>query len=792
MRKLGIFALILVFAMLAACDTEDPESDMQEALENLQLEEGSTKDDLYLQDSVNGYTVEWASDNEEILGSDGAITRPHPDDDDATVTLTASITDNDLTVERTFEIIVEAMGEDFLDLLDAKEELEGMGLFEDPVDEDIDLPKSVGEATVDWLSGNTMVLAHDGTVTRPAYGDGDASVQLEATLSVADKSLDVAFDVTVLEITREEYAKASIEAAANDLELAEEIDDFYDLPSEIDGIGITWSSSDPYIFSRHGFYNPPLYEDGAQEIDLTATFRYEGSRMDKVYPVTILPADQAEVVKSRTLSFTSLADEYIVEDGNIETHYIREDGMPFVDVETFAALIDGAIVYEDLEFVYDEDVLEILYHAEYEDELYDDVTFEFTLDFAENTATVNRFGFFSSIAEATQTDFGEGLETIDYEVTIYDDVTMDLGAYRFDLVRENDKYLMPLNLANLFFTGSMYDIYYNGDDLYGFDTYQLMDGEIDDILNDSSKNSENMPDEIKRMTYNHLAFTFDHFYGLKEDYGIDSFYSEFYSRYSRLMDDDETHYETIHNLAFGMDDPHTSHVLHGYYEDDLDITLTWDHLGPRTTNFQEKLQEYGSRCGQQPGLTFMDDDTIAIIHLDGFDENTPDLVGDYLDEIDEKGTVEDVILDLSCNTGGIVGTAWQVLAYMTDEDIVYYNKNAGDLSTTKYVMQSETEAADYEWHILSSDITYSAGNMLVSMAKDMGAANIIGINSQGGAASITTNITPSGSVLFMSSTSLITNENFESVEMGVSVEYELAFDKFDDEDAIREAIDSFE
>jgi hypothetical protein len=85
----------------------------------------------------------------------------------------------------------------------------------------------------------------------------------------------------------------------------------------------------------------------------------------------------------------------------------------------------------------------------------------------------------------------------------------------------SDKYLIPLSMANLFLTGSMYDVANNGNNLYGFDTYQFYD--IPDSAADSDPNNDGLYNIIKKNvdinntikteTVNYLAFVFDHFYG---------------------------------------------------------------------------------------------------------------------------------------------------------------------------------------------------------------------------------------------------------------------------------------
>jgi predicted extracellular nuclease len=58
-------------------------------------------------------------------------------------------------------------------------------------------------STVTWSSSNTDALANDGTVTRPANGEGDAVLTLTATLTLDGESVTKDFKVRVLEAPEE-------------------------------------------------------------------------------------------------------------------------------------------------------------------------------------------------------------------------------------------------------------------------------------------------------------------------------------------------------------------------------------------------------------------------------------------------------------------------------------------------------------------------------------------------------------------------------------------------------------
>lgn len=66
-------------------------------------------DDIELPGMINGVNISWESDNDEIIASDGKVSRPRSDDGDATVTLTATISINEASDSKEFIVTVKAL-----------------------------------------------------------------------------------------------------------------------------------------------------------------------------------------------------------------------------------------------------------------------------------------------------------------------------------------------------------------------------------------------------------------------------------------------------------------------------------------------------------------------------------------------------------------------------------------------------------------------------------------------------------------------------------------------------------
>jgi C-terminal processing protease CtpA/Prc len=135
------------------------------------------------------------------------------------------------------------------------------------------------------------------------------------------------------------------------------------------------------------------------------------------------------------------------------------------------------------------------------------------------------------------------------------------------------------------------------------------------------------------------------------------------------------------------------------------------------------------------------------------------------------GTVESIVIDLTCNGGGNTGITYQILGFLTDDPIGTHQKNITSGATESWYLSTENEAADVDWYILSSGVTFSAANLMTSIAKDMGIATIVGQQSSGGTCGLAVIATPDGSALLISSTGMLTDSRYDSIESGIEVDY---------------------
>lgn len=130
---------------------------------------------------------------------------------------------------------------------------------------------------ISWITSNQAVIANDGTVTRPAYPNSDATVTITALVQKNAALTTKQFNVIVkaLAITDEmavdeDLAALQISYGAGDT--ANAVKQNIGLPTTgQNNTVITWSSSKPQTINPNGTVTRSTYSEGDQAVVLTAT-----------------------------------------------------------------------------------------------------------------------------------------------------------------------------------------------------------------------------------------------------------------------------------------------------------------------------------------------------------------------------------------------------------------------------------------------------------------------------------------------------------------------------------------
>ena len=167
--------------------------------------------------------------------------------------------------------------------------------------------------------------------------------------------------------------------------------------------------------------------------------------------------------------------------------------------------------------------------------------------------------------------------------------------------------------------------------------------------------------------------------------------------------------------------------------------------------------------------------------------------------IRKRHEIENIVIDLTTNGGGVLGAMYSAIGFLTDEDIVLprYDTLTKEFRIDYYAIDSDDDGdyedndayTQYNWYILTSKNTFSAANYFVSVAKNMGIATIIGEHTGGGMCSVMYSVLADGTAYRFSSNNTMrfhyydkeSNKNiYAQIESGISPDYEIDREYFYD------------
>lgn len=371
---------------------------------------------------------------------------------------------------------------------------------------------------------------------------------------------------------------------------------------------------------------------------------------------------------------------------------------------------------------------------------------------------------------------------------------------------------------------------YNGKYLYK--TNSISGALLEDYHNESTKKNKKRSKELAEFCYNELCLNLDANYGLKAIHGIND-YPDFDTYFKsagidvRLKSEDAMIFaRTLKDVCeFYFGDGHSNYMGTSHY---LAETNFWNIKGYTTSaqmqksiaNNKKYLGARKNKLGADavPGLTFIDEDKTAIVRFDEFTinvgrlslenriedgnklisegileknyagnsaiENTYDTVAFIYavnKEIQKKGSVENIILDLSNNGGGSVPTAEFVIAWLLGEcKADFTNPNTGAKWSVSYIAdvnmngtmgEDSDTVKDKNLFCIVSPCSFSCGNMVPAMLKASDSVTILGVTSGGGSSIVQNSSAADGSIFRMSSKFVMsTNKNGSNYDIDKGVE----------------------
>jgi hypothetical protein len=546
-----------------------------------------------------------------------------------------------------------------------------------------------------------------------------------------------------------------------------------------DGQRLIWETSNSKTISNKGLVIRPAFGSGQKQVELTASVFNSNPKISKSFNVLVKEAPALDLTVTKNFNFIPISVQYLPQPTSLDLHFEGDLDFPYVDIKKFVDTLEGAVESDDFSYVKAGDKFTVTFKYVDED---DGKTFIYnnTYDFTKNTLSIDSFDFFGSVSSETVTEFGKGLDVIEYKETPSKTIVIPLGEYGFDIVQKGELNLIPFHLANQLYSGQMFNAYYNGDAVYGFD-YWTKDQDLN-LMRASSKGTATLSEGLKFKTYKHLGLVMDYFYGLKDLNNVSSYFNQLTNFDAGLLQgSDANHYSEVRRFIFSLGDLHSSFDLVGHYEPSLTIPLAISDFKGRAATFinayySPRVQDYCEVAGRN-AYRLIDNGKTALITFNGFsadnDEKTGtvETIGPLIIKAKEVDNVDNIVLNLACNTGGNVGALIRMLGYLTDELIPLHYINPTDGKTGSYSYSNEIKKVDVNWYILSSTVSFSAANMMISVAKENKFAKIIGTPSSGGASSVAPTILPSGAIITISSLSMSADKNYQSIELGITPDY---------------------
>ena len=176
------------------------------------------------------------------------------------------------------------------------------------------------------------------------------------------------------------------------------------------------------------------------------------------------------------------------------------------------------------------------------------------------------------------------------------------------------------------------------------------------------------------------------------------------------------------------------------------------------------------------------DDTV-VFSFDGFSPNVFEPMIWSLDYA-KQNNIKNFVIDLTCNGGGLLSTLVWILSILTDQktapavSALTGNKLSIQALVDKNLDGKYNELDDNNYRgnlriaVLTSPVSYSCGNILPTLLKD-NKIPVLGAQSGGGTADLIFHLGPMGVPIMISGPNTFTNNNYESIDEGVTPDFVL-------------------
>ena len=388
-----------------------------------------------------------------------------------------------------------------------------------------------------------------------------------------------------------------------------------------------------------------------------------------------------------------------------------------------------------------------------------------------------------------------------------DEMIVDLGGNGIEMIAQDGDCYVPMQTLNDFtLLPTLVGVVFNGKALFLANDNLFFDygeggyTEVAKIYYDAPAGKRS--DALAEYSYNELCLALDTFYGLKETHDIMSFRDLFWQiGYDEVLSgndamDADNALKSI--IDFYLDDLHSVFNEYSYL---AGLNPIADSTGIANRKLGEHRDEYSKARDKENPDGWLQYEEVGNTAYITFDEFKSSYYGATYYQAKEQGKelddtvalilhaheqitrpdspIENVVLDLSNNTGGDVDAAVLVLAwFLGDAPFSVKNMATGAMSTAVYradfnldhEFDAKDTVADKNLYCLVSPVCFSCGNMVPAALKESQKVTLIGRTTGGGSCVVQPMTTAYGTVFQISAAhrmSFLKNGSFYDIDQGV-------------------------
>ncbi|OON84747.1 hypothetical protein BXO88_15750 [Oribacterium sp. C9] len=515
--------------------------------------------------------------------------------------------------------------------------------------------------------------------------------------------------------------------------------------------------------------------------------------------------------------------------------------LPYIEAEDIYTLINEAILGDEeagIDYSMDKDGAVVTYtrHHKADKAIDDNITLAF--DFDKDTIDFMDFDLFcmragkSTILDLTgMSVFNEKGEPAVFKKIergsfdrYGDNLVIPVGDYGIDMIMQDGLYLVPFQTINDFLISAPCgnNLFFNGKKLI----LAAKVSDCEDLYYEGETGERSAA--LAEYGYNELCLMLDYLYGLKEPHEITHFAQLFHENGfdEMLKSTDPIKADTaIHRMITDyLDDGHSQFGKYSYLSGKSDYKapkgaseFRWDDHHTRYTKAREKYYPDGVPGYEEVGNTayitfdefFMDstdgDAYYKVENPEDFsDENTIELIMKAHSMITrENSPIENVVIDLSCNKGGVADTAVFTLGWFLGEaSIGMKDTMTGAMCSSTYrcdvnrdrKFDEKDELGDRRLFCLTSPVSFSCGNLVPCIFKESSKVTLLGRTSGGGSCVVEPVSSAWGTSFQLSGISrlsFVMNGAFYDIDRGADPDYVISTpEQYYDREALTKFINS--